>query len=95
MRCRYVLLLVLWILWSELAGVEKTDWSYIYSFEKRQVCDLTAEMAASRAKQKNLEKVLDSGRVHVTYYIGGIVTERWTYTLTYHCVPDTVDPRAK
>jgi hypothetical protein len=93
MRCRYVLLLVLWILWSELIGnLEKGVWQYVDTFETRQLCEESARQAASRMKQRPfVKKILSSGSAHFTY----VSDKGSTYTLAYNCVPDTVDPRPK
>jgi hypothetical protein len=88
MRCRYALLLVLWILWSELLGDGKPEWNTIDTFNTEAACTEESQQRASRAKQNR--KVLNSGPTHFTYKsVDG------TYMLSYICVPDTVDPRPK
>jgi hypothetical protein len=93
MRCQYVLLLVLWILWSELSGgSEKPEWQYLETFETRAVCEEQARQTASRMQQRPfVKKVLSSGVTHFTY----LSAKGFTFALSYLCVPDTVDPRPK
>jgi hypothetical protein len=88
MRCWYALLLVLWILWSELLGDGKPEWNSIDTFNTQTACTEELQQKASRAKQNR--KVLNSGPTHFTYKS----VDR-TYMLSYICVPDTVDPRPK
>ena len=88
MRCRYVLLMVLWVLWSELLGDGKPDWNYIDTFNTEAACTEESQHRASRAKQNR--KVLNSGPTHFTYR-----SVNGTYMLSYICVPDSVDPRPK
>src|SRR4030095_3361119 len=88
MRCRYALLLVLWVLWSELLGDGKPEWNSIDTFNTEAACTEESQQRASRAKQNR--KVLNSGPTHFTYRsVSG------TYMLSYICVPDSVDPRPK
>ena len=88
MRCRYVLLMVLWVLWSELLGDGKPEWNYIDTFNTEAACTEESQQRASRAKQNR--KVLNSGPTHFTYR-----SVNATYMLSYICVPDSVDPRPK
>ena len=88
MRCRYVLLMVLWVLWSELLGDGKPEWNSIDTFNTEAACTEESQQRASRAKQNR--KVLNSGPTHVTYR-----SVNGTYMLSYICVPDSVDPRPK
>src|SRR6266511_261150 len=86
MRCRYVLLMVLWVLWSELLGDGKPEWNSIDTFNTEAACTEESQQRASRAKQNR--KVLNSGPTHFTYRsVDG------TYMLSYICVHDSLDPR--
>ena len=88
MRRRYVLLMVLWVLWSELLGDGKPEWNSIDTFNTQAACTEESQQRAFRAKQNR--KVLNSGATHVTYR-----SVNGTYMLSYICVPDSVDPRPK
>src|SRR4029453_5612806 len=65
MRCRYVLLMVLWVLWSELLGDGKPEWNSIDTFNTQAACTEESQQRASRAKQNR--KVLNSGPTYFTY----------------------------
>jgi hypothetical protein len=88
MRCGYVLLMVLWVLWSEFLGDGKPEWNSIDTFNTEAACTEESQQRASRAKQNR--KVLNSGPTYFTYR-----SVDATYMLSYICVPDTVDPRPK
>jgi len=65
LRCRYVLLMVLWVLWSELLGDGKPEWNSIDTFNTQAECTEESQQRVSRAKQNR--KVLNSGPTHFTY----------------------------
>lgn len=99
MRCRYVLLFVLWILWREIYVTTNTgntatmssSWSYEAAYETQSACTQGLYDRVSDTR-KNLDpsiKLLPSDKTHVKY----IPVEGLTIEAVFHCVPDTVDPR--
>ena len=88
MRCRYVLLMVLWVLWSELLGDGKPEWNSIDTFNTEAACIEESQQRASRAKQNR--KVLNSGPTHLTYR-----SVNGTYMLSLHLRTRLRGPTAK
>jgi hypothetical protein len=94
MRCRYVLLLVLWILWSEYRDSGKTYWSYVGAHETQSACTQNLyDLVSDQKKNPDpfMKKMLPSSKSQVKY----IHADGVTITVTFHCVPDTVDPRPR
>ena len=94
MRCQYILLLVLWILWYEYRDSGKTFWRYGGANDTQSACtQMLYDVVSDQKKNPDpfVKKILPSGKNHVKYiHVQGVIVE-----IFYYCVPDTVDPRQK
>ena len=97
MKCRYALLLVLWILWQQSTRGGKNPyefWYYIDAHETRSSCEAQVKEVLAIVK-RDAKKVLDSDRIlgvtRLTYI--DLLDDR-VYA-SFRCVPDTIDPRPK
>ena len=93
MKCRYILLLALWILWQELmltSGLAKNSWVFIGAYPSQATCLESAALKNSEMQQIP-NKVLESGETFHRFR----TKDGQEFAIAYHCVPDTVDPRPK
>lgn len=100
-----------WVLWEENVfyrsmdtgvGSGQTTWTVKSAYERRTVCDEFAAKGASDAALEALEKnVFDPGKVasfkryDPSSLILVIYKDGARRTLSWNCLPDTVDPRPK